>query len=509
MVVLVGILCTFLLDILLTLLMHEVAILGYATAIVIFLFFFECNFGYSSPYPESIVQNIVVQKRLCEFYTRNALYFNFFGAVALGGAIAFGLRQFSKSQRTTRAGFGAASTATVASAPATSASCSEASSLHQQGSQSQQVVRPQQYRPGIVVENVSLYEDTEMRNTILHPSNNIPCDIPGIVLWPVDEDSEFETPHRLVGGGGGKLKKKRPVKSMLTQSGLTEEQELQAALSISRRIVNNNNYNDIDGDPLEIMSANELHNQSTTAFDDAIRNRKVNICEFNNCQISNSCTSVATYSAARHVLVNEKLSTLTHFGTSMGLKMYKEAICILKESYGNFIGLDVNNKFIEGVSIEVESIGQLNLFDKQTRRELLEKLNQGRGRRVGIGKITLFVYYDYHFVAVAFPLSFLCNLILQTAILFNNHAFNLLSGPEGFILLDSLPTDSFDQGFQFICEDIDTLETALIMHATDRLKDTKTIMSKWTTPVNTTKRLQSDCRTFDASIYTCVNGPGM
>ena len=481
MVVLVGILCTFLLDILLTLLMHEVAILGYATAIVIFLFFFGCNFGYPSPYPESIVQNIVVQKRICEFYTRNALYFNFFGAVALGGAIAFGLMQFSKSQRTTRAGFGAASTATVASAPATSASCSEAaSSLHQQGPQ--QVLRPQHDRPGIVVENVSLYEDT---------------------------DSEFETPHRLVGGGGGKLKKKRPVKSMLTQSGLTEEQELQAALSISRRIVNNNNYNDIDGDPMEIMSANELHNQSTTAFDDAIRNRKVNICEFNNCQISNSCTSVATYSAARHVLVNEKLSTLTHFGTSMGLKMYKEAICILKESYGNFIGLDVNNKFIEGVSIEVESIGQLNLFDKQTRRELLEKLNQGRGRRVGIGKITLFVYYDYHFVAVAFPLSFLCNLILQTAILFNNHAFNLLSGPEGFILLDSLPTDSFDQGFQFICEDIDTLETALIMHATDRLKDTKTIMSKWTTPVNTTKRLQSDCRTFDASIYTCVNGPGM
>ena len=45
----------------------------------------------------------------------------------------------------------------------------------------------------------------------------------------------------------------------------------------------------------------------------------------------------------------------------MGLKMYKEALCILKESYGNFIGLDVNNKLIDGVSIEVESIGQLNV----------------------------------------------------------------------------------------------------------------------------------------------------
>ena len=74
-----------------------------------------------------------------------------------------------------------------------------------------------------------------------------------------------------------------------------------------------------------------------------------------------------------------------------------------------------------------------------------------------------------------------------------------MSGPEGFILLDSLSAHMFDNGFQFICKDIDTLDTALIMHATSRLQNHENeTMSKWSGDAN-------DCRTFEASIYTCDN----
>ena len=104
-------------------------------------------------------------------------------------------------------------------------------------------------------------------------------------------------------------------------------------------------------------------------------------------------------------------------------------------------------------------------------------------------------------------LSHLCILYpIQLAIMFKNHAFNILRCSEGrFILMDSLAAHGFNHGFQFICKDIDSLEIALIMHATRRLAsgldDSKAseTMSSWTSDGFE----ESDCRTFSASIFTC------
>ena len=400
MVVLIGILCTILLDILLTIMMHEVAILGYAT-VIIWLFFFGCNFGFSSPEPESIVQNIVVQKRICEFYTRNALYFNFFGVVALGGVIAFGLIQFSQRQISkSRAGLGACHEAgTSASGDSHE---SEATSTESQ----QELTRLKQDQSRrmvgeVEVEDVPPDKDKDEEND---SSNRLPP--PGQFLWPANDNYPYDGRpvggggEPLVGGGGGKLKKQRKTnQSMLTQSGLTEEQEFQTVLSISKQNdtnsskSNSNCINDIDGDLMESMSTNELYDNSYDAFLNAQKNGKVKVHQFTNQQDSNSCTSVATYSAARHVSVRgESLSTSTsHFGISMGLKMYKEAICVGKEKFGDFIGLGTNNDFINRDGIEIESTEQENFFDKQSRRDLLEKLNQG-GRKVGIGEILFLLF---------------------------------------------------------------------------------------------------------------------
>ena len=200
-------------------------------------------------------------------------------------------------------------------------------------------------------------------------------------------------------GGGGKLKKKRPAssKSILVSSGLSEDDELKAVLSISRREGNNvqldNSIYCAEGDLMVVMSTNELNDKATGLFTTAVSNGQIERRQFTNSQQSNSCASVSTYTAARHVVDNTRLTSCSeHVGTSMGFSIYNEICNSQLLSCGTFISLECNSQFIPPVviGIEMESIEAQNLFDRHSRRSLLEKLNQG-GYLVGIGKIAYFL----------------------------------------------------------------------------------------------------------------------
>ena len=320
----------------------------------------------------------------------------------------------------------------------------------------------------------------------------------------IDITSASPVAPPLVGGGPTKATNEQ---SLLKRSGLNEDEELRVALRES--LANSGTESetvskdwfgggDGGGDILLRMSASTV---SELTHHTLTQSGHFQSHTLSNRQSGNQCAPIATVTAAQYILEGGDVQDSHHPGITLGENIHKEICFSQKMEKNSFTSLQkaldcVSRDLLQDNVMIVEKLNQ-NIFDQSVRRDLLQQLdNEKQG---SIGKLS---FSHFHVISKSYTYIYIDISLILLAILFNNHAFNIMKQSNGtFVLLDSLPCGDLGHhvgGFKWICDDIETLDVALLRYASTKLGTDNEMQ-----PFNSEN---SDCRSFDAILLTKSEG---